>query len=86
MTQIAEKNTPPHDYYEAALENGELVMQPYCACGNALDEDYVCGKCHRRCQCNQILCNDEATLERVKSYIRKSSQFSAFKVKLAGAV
>ena len=86
MTQIVEKNNSLCDYYEAALENGALVMQPYCACGNALDEDYICEKCHRKCHCNQIICNDEATLELVKSYIRKSSQFSAFKVKLAGAV
>jgi hypothetical protein len=83
MTQVLDKNSP-RDYYEASLENGSLVMKPYCACGNALNEDYFCEKCHRKCHCNQIVCDNEATLKLVKRYIRKSSQFSAFKVKLAG--
>jgi len=83
MTMVKDKN-PPRDYYEASLENGSLVMKPYCACGNALNEDYFCEKCHRKCHCNQIVCDNEATLKLVKRYIRKSSQFSAFKVKLAG--
>jgi len=83
MTKIVEKNTPPSDYYEAALEKGSLVMKPYCACGNALNEDYFCDKCNRRCNCHQIVCDNENTLKLVKNYIRKSSQFSAFKVKLA---
>jgi len=82
MTKIIEKNELPNDYYEAALEKGSLVMTPYCACGNALNDDYFCEKCHKRCHCNQIICHDETTLERVKSYVWKSSQFSAFKVKL----
>jgi len=86
MTKIVEKNNPPSDYYEAALEKGSLVMTPYCACGNTLNEDYFCEKCRRKCHCNRIICNDEAVLELVKSYIRKSSQFSAFKVKLASDI
>lgn len=83
MTKIVEKNSPPSDYYEAALEKGSLVMKPYCACGNALNEDYFCDKCNRRCNCRQIVCDNENTLKLVKNYIRKSSKFSAFKVKLA---
>lgn len=85
MTDIVEKdNNIPNDYYTATLENGSLVIKPHCACGNRLNEDYFCEKCHRKCYCNQFVCHDEKTLERVKTYIRKSSQFSGFKARLAG--
>jgi len=82
MTTIVEKNDLPCDHYEATLENGSLVMKPYCACGNSLNEDYFCDRCNRQCHCHQIVCDNEATLKLVKNYMRKSSQFSAFKVKL----
>ena len=85
MTQIVEKGNISSDYYEATLENGSLVMTPYCACGNSLDDDYICEKCRKECRCYLIVCQDEATLDRVRHYIRKSSQFSGFKAKLAGA-
>jgi hypothetical protein len=88
MTTIIEKDFPAHapDYYEASLENDSLVMKPYCACGNTLDEDYFCEKCNRKCHCNLIICDNEATLKLVKRYARQSSKFSAFKTKLAGDV
>jgi hypothetical protein len=83
MTTIVEKNNLPRDHYKATLENGSLIMKPYCACGNSLDEDYFCDKCNRRCNCHQIVCDNKNTLKLVKNYTRKSSQFSAFKIKLA---
>jgi hypothetical protein len=83
MTEIIEKNNIPSDYYEASLENGSLVMQPFCACGNDLNENYFCEKCSRKCQCRQVICQDEETLALVRRYIRKSSQFSGLKIKLA---
>jgi len=86
MTTIVEKNDLPCDHYEATLENGSLVMKPYCACGNSLNEDYFCDRCNKRCHCHQIVCDNEATLKLVKSYIRKSSRFSAFKVKLTSDI
>lgn len=86
MTKIVEKNTLPRDYYAATLEDGSLVMKPNCACGNALNEDYFCEKCDRRCHCNQIICDSEATLELVNNYIRKSPKLSAFRAKLASDV
>jgi hypothetical protein len=84
MTQIVEKENIPRDYYAATLEDGELVMRPYCACGNRLNDDYFCEKCRRECHCHLILCQDEATLDMVRQYIRKSSQFSGFKARLTG--
>lgn len=82
MTLIVEEKRS-RDHYWATIENGSLVMQPYCACDNLLGEDYFCEKCNRRCHCNEILCDTEATLELVQRYIRQSSQFAAFKAKLA---
>ena len=83
MTQIVENGNVPSDYFEAALENGELVMAPYCACGNRLDDDYFCEQCKRACRCRLVLCRDAATLDRVRQFIRKSPQFSGFKARLA---
>mgnify|MGYP003566098620 CR=1 FL=1 len=84
MTTIIEKNDELPDYYAATLENGSLVMEPRCACGNPLNDDYFCEKCNKKCHCRHIICDNETTLELVKTYIRKSPQFSAFSVKLAG--
>jgi hypothetical protein len=84
MTQIVEKGNIPRDYYETTLDNGSLMMKPYCACGNRLDDDYFCEKCQRECRCHLIICHDEETLALARHYIRKSSQFSGFKAKLAG--
>lgn len=73
------KNTDKHrGYYEATLENGSLVMNPHCACGNVLNEDYFCEKCNRRCHCYQIVCDTPDTLELVQRYIRESPQFAVY--------
>ena len=82
MTEIVEENGP-RDHYRAELEDGSLAMKPYCSCGNLLDEGYFCEKCNRKCRCHQIVCDNEATLETVKSFMKKSPQFSGFKVRLA---
>jgi len=83
MTKIVEADHPPRDYYAASLENQSLVMQPYCACGNRLAEDYFCEKCGKKCHCYVIICDSPATFDLVQDFIRKSPQFSGFKVKLA---
>jgi hypothetical protein len=85
MTEIVEEKRQ-RDHYKATLENGSLVMKPYCVCGNLLDEAYFCDKCNRPCHCNEILCDNEATLELVKTYIRRSPQFSALSAKLASEI
>ena len=83
MTTVIENNDGSRDYYTAILKNGSLQLEPYCACGNGLNEDYFCEKCHRKCQCTQIICPDPETLDLARRYIRKSPQFSGFKAKLA---
>ena len=82
MTEIVEEKRA-RDHYKASMEDGSLVMKPHCACGNPLDEEYFCEKCDKRCHCNEIICDSEATLELVQGYIKRSGQFSAFRAKLA---
>ena len=83
MTKIVENEHARRDYYTACLQNESLVMQPYCACGNSLDEDYFCEKCGKKCHCHLIICDSTVTLNLVQDYIRKSSQFAGFKARLA---
>ncbi len=80
MTEIVEN---ARDYYLASLENNSLQLKPFCSCGNSLSEDYFCETCQRKCRCTLIICSDSAALELARQYIRKSSQFSGFKARLA---
>ena len=82
--QTSDNKAGREDFYLAYLENGELVMQPFCACGNMLDENYYCETCSRQCRCYLIVCKDGATLAQVQANIRKSPQFSVYRAKLAG--
>lgn len=74
------------DYYEATMENGDLMMSPHCACGNALNDGYFCEKCNRQCRCYRIVCDSPATLQLVQKYIRSSPQFAAYTAELAPGV
>lgn len=68
--------------FYAYLEDGQLVMEPYCSCGNLLDEYYLCDKCKRYCRCTDILCEDQATLNLVEKYIRTSPRLRNFNATL----
>jgi hypothetical protein len=68
--------------YYAHLEDGELVLEPYCGCGNQLDETYFCDGCKRHSHPNDILCEDEAALTMVDRYIRTSVKFRKFRAML----
>jgi hypothetical protein len=68
--------------YYAYLEDGQLVMEPQCSCGNPLDESYFCDKCNKRCRCRDILCEDQATLNLVEKYIRTSPRLRNFNASL----
>ena len=85
MTESGRTDRTPDDYYLACMENGSLSMQPFCGCGNGLDEDYYCERCRKKCRCRRIVCSDAETLALVKRFVRKSSQFSGFRVELAEA-
>jgi len=68
--------------YYAYLEDGQLVMEPYCTCGNALNENYYCEKCEKHCRCTDVICEDQATLNLVEKYMRNSPKFRNFNVTL----
>ena len=77
-----DKGTTGIGTYFAHLEDGELVLEPYCGCGNQLDETYFCDACKRHCHPADILCEDQATLTTVDRYIRTSVKFRKFRAML----
>lgn len=66
------------DFYYATLEGGELVMEPHCACGYSLEEEYFCEKCNRQCVCTEIRCRNDATLEYVRGFLESNEKFKNF--------
>lgn len=74
------------DVYYAYLENGELVLEPYCCCGTALDESYRCERCQRHVHPTDILCEDTGTLNMVEKYMRTSPKFRNFRAMLGKRV
>jgi hypothetical protein len=75
--QRAEKG----DYFFAEMENGQLVMKPFCLCGNPLDEDYFCEKCRKQCLCTDVVCADESTFRFIQDHppFKKLRLFTASK-------
>jgi hypothetical protein len=70
------------DTYYAYLEDGELVLEPYCSCGNPLDEMYYCDVCRQHRHPVDVLCEDASALKMVEKYIRTSAKFRSFKAML----
>jgi hypothetical protein len=68
--------------YYAYQENGELIMEPYCSCGNPLDEMFRCDRCQQHCHPTEILCEDTLTLRTVEKYIRTSPKLRNFRAML----
>lgn len=79
MTEKASKNSGGNDYFFATMEEGSLAMEPYCACGNRLPEEYFCEKCNRQCRCTEIACDNEETLEFIDHLIATNPKFRNFK-------
>lgn len=71
------------DFFYATLEGGGLVMEPHCACGNFLEEEYFCEKCNRQCVCTEIRCRNAATLEHVNGLLKHNEKFKHFNAVLA---
>jgi len=82
MNSDGKDQADQQDCYRARLDDGELIMEPFCACGQALNEDYFCDRCQRKCRCEHVICRDQATLEKVRQFILKASQFSGFSASL----
>ena len=56
------------DYFFAEMEEGELIMKPFCQCGNSLAEDYYCENCKRQCRCTDVVCADETTFRFIQDH------------------
>jgi len=66
------------DYFYATLEGTELILEPYCACGNPLEEEYFCEKCQKQCLCAEIRCENKATLDYVNQFVQSNKHFRNF--------
>ncbi|RLG22426.1 hypothetical protein DRN85_10745 [Methanosarcinales archaeon] len=66
------------DFFYATLEGGELVMEPHCACGNYLLEEYYCEKCKKQCRCTEIRCRNKETFEYVNRFLKSNKSFHNF--------
>jgi hypothetical protein len=66
-------------YFRAALDGDELVMEPYCACGEPLEQDYHCTACDREVRCLEFRCADGAVLTRVLQLMQTNGSFKSFK-------
>jgi hypothetical protein len=68
------------DYFLARWENEELVMEPHCCQGHALEDQYQCNECDRKCMCTFIVCQDSEALAKVESLLRGNPDFRKFEV------
>jgi len=76
------QNTQPpekSDYFFAEMEDGGLVMKPFCRCGNLLGEEYYCEKCQRQCLCTDVICDNETTFR----FVQDHPPFKKFKFYIA---
>ena len=72
------------DYLVARMEEDQLVMEPFCACGTALDEDYHCPVCQRECDCHFIACADPQAMAIVEKLVQGNPNFKNYLVSLLG--
>ena len=70
------------DYLFAYMEDGQLVMEPFCNCGQALAEDLQCPVCRRDCDCNFVACSEIAVLSLVEKLIAGNPNFRNFNTAL----
>lgn len=77
--------TNQQDYLLAYREAGELVMEPYCHCGNALEEDFHCNRCARSCDCTFIACRGPDALSVVEKLIHSNPNFRNYQAALLDA-
>jgi hypothetical protein len=70
------------DYFLARWVDGELSMEPTCACGNSLAEDFTCTECQRECDCTFIACEDPQSLAVAEKLVSGNPRFRNFRTAL----
>ncbi len=68
------------DYLEARWEDGQLVMSPFCYCGEELDEKYACPRCQHQCDCTFVACRDPQALAEMQRLVQGNPSFAKFEV------
>lgn len=74
--------TQRQDYLVARWDDDHLVMEPFCSCGESLDENYHCRQCERECDCTFIACEDPQALSIVEKLIQGNPSFKNYKASL----
>jgi hypothetical protein len=73
------------DYFLARSGDGnELLMEPYCWCGSALEQDYACPECNHQCRVTIIACADPGALSIAQELVRTNVDFRNFEVAMLG--
>ncbi len=70
------------DYLLASIEEGQLVLEPFCSCGATLDENYHCPECNKNCECKFVACSDPNSMAIVEKLIAGSPNFRNFETSL----
>lgn len=70
------------DYLLASTKDGQLILEPFCSCGSALDEDYQCAQCGKVCDCKFLACSGTQALGIVEKLISGSPDFRNFQASL----
>jgi hypothetical protein len=70
------------DYLLASIQEGELVLEPFCSCGYGLDENYHCEQCGKVCDCKFVACSGPQALGIVEKLISGNPGFRNFKASL----
>jgi hypothetical protein len=72
---IAELKSRGIDYIVASIEDGQLVLEPFCSCGTVLDENYHCPECQKVCDCTVVACSDAQALGIVEKLVAGNPGF-----------
>jgi hypothetical protein len=74
------------DYFVARSGgNRELLMEPFCWCGSALEQDYFCTECDHQCRVTLIACADPGALSIAQTLVRTNAEFAKFEAATLGA-
>ncbi len=68
------------DYFVARVEDGELLMEPFCYCGNPLDDQYYCKPCEHQCSCTFVACADPGATAMMETLVRSRVDFGKFEI------
>jgi hypothetical protein len=74
------------DYFLARSGGGgELLMEPFCWCGSALEQDYFCTECDHKCRVTLIACADPRALSIAQALVRTNADFHNCEAATLGA-